>query len=576
MLRTKWFLGAAALVALVVTAGSASARPLSVEVWTDRGDDHVYEPGDQMQVRAKANDDAYLLVYEIDSEGIVKVLFPFRRAAGMVEGKSTLLLPPEDSDFELAVESATGLGYIVAIASRRPFGELPWYLRQYDPQAANLGYEGAQGQVEGFDDEGRVMGDPTVAIERIRVAVLGTDTAPEDFATAYTTYYVGHEVRYPRYLCNDCHQPNHWGWWDGYDPYFTTCSVIDFRVNWNWCWGPCMWSAHTPYYYYVVRPDCPPYYYPYYANNTRWSSWGGTTQWNDLWGGPLTRYKSAPPVGYVAPPTKTGEYPRTTPPGWVATKTAGAGYSPAGRGGYTGGKQAPGGSAYKPGAGSTPQNPSGYGDKGGQPTSRGGKGGPAFEPPKQATPKSDRPKYEQPKDNQPKGDPGKGDQGDSGSQKGSQPKYDTPPRATPQKGGDSPKLPPSGGKSGSMRTLGAYRPRSDGYGSRTAMDYPRQSYRSRPDMPSYDRPSYADRPGGGGGSPARYERRMGGGSPARYEQSRQGGSPARYQGSQPSRASNSSQRQYAAPSRSGGSGGAPSHQGHGSAGGGGGGRSKGR
>ena len=188
MLRTKWFIGAAALVALVVTAGSASARPLSVEVWTDRGDDHVYNPGDAMQVRAKANDDAYLLVYEIDSEGIVKVLFPFRRAAGMVEGKSTLQLPPEDSDFELAVESATGLGYIVAIASRRPFGELPWYLRQYDPQAANLGYEGAQGDVEGFDDEGRVMGDPTVASaetgERIwAAAVAGVVEFLADFRT---------------------------------------------------------------------------------------------------------------------------------------------------------------------------------------------------------------------------------------------------------------------------------------------------------------------------------------------------------------------------------------------------------
>lgn len=607
MLRTKWFIGAAALVALVVAAGSASARPLSVEVWTDRGDDHVYNPGDAMQVRAKSNDDAYLLVYEIDSEGIVKVLFPFRRAAGMVEGKSTLMLPPEDSDFELAVESATGLGYIVAIASRRPFGELPWYLRQYDPQAASLGYEGAQGDVEGFDDEGKVMGDPTVAIERIRVAVLGTDTSPEDFATAYTTYYVGHEVRYPRYLCNDCHQPNHWGWWDGYDPYFTTCSVIDFRVNWNWCWGPCMWSAHTPYYYYVVRPDCPPYYYPYYANNTRWSSWGGTTQWNDLWGGPLTRYKSAPPVGYVPPPTKSGDYPRTTPPGWVATKTAGAGYAPAGKSGYGGGKTAPGGSAYKPGAG-TPQKPSGY-DKGGAPASRGGKGGPAFEPPKQATPKSDRPKYEQPKDNQPKGDQGgdrsKGDQGNSGSQKGSQPKYDTPPKAGPQKGGDAPKYSPSSGKSGSMRTLGAYRPKSEGSGSRTTLEKPQQGYRSRPgDAQPLDRQSYGSRTGGGnalsryeksrsgGGSPARYEQsrpggapvayersRPGNGSPARYEQSRSGGgSPAKYQQSQPSRASNSSQGQYSAPARSsGGSGEAPARQSHGGGGGGGGGgRTKGR
>lgn len=208
MLRTNWVSGVAATIAvLLVSATAAIARPLSVEVWTDRGDDAVYTAGDAMQVKVRANDDAYLLVYEINSDGQVTVLFPFRRASGMVEGRSTLRLPPEDSRYELTVESDTGLGYIVALASRRPFRELPWYLRPFDPQGESVGYEGRHDDTDGFDDDGRVLGDPTVAIERIRRAVLGDPGDLDDFATSYTTYYVGHEVRYPRYLCNDCHRP---------------------------------------------------------------------------------------------------------------------------------------------------------------------------------------------------------------------------------------------------------------------------------------------------------------------------------------------------------------------------------
>ena len=57
MLRTKWVPGAAVALAVMLAAGAATARPLSVEIWTDRGDDAVYQPGNNMQVKARSNDD---------------------------------------------------------------------------------------------------------------------------------------------------------------------------------------------------------------------------------------------------------------------------------------------------------------------------------------------------------------------------------------------------------------------------------------------------------------------------------------------------------------------------------------
>ena len=332
----------AALVLLALMVVPAAARRLDVEVWTDRGDDAVYEPGDAMRVKVRTTEDAYLLVYEIDSEGSVKLLFPWKRGSGRIEARSTLRLPDESSDLQLVVEEKTGQGFLVAVASDHPFRELPWYLRPFDPQAASVGYEDpadeAEAETEGIDEKGRIVGDPYVAMERIRRRVVGetgdsqsrtgarsTEHASDystGMASAYSTYYVHEQVRYPRYICSDCHRSNRWAWWEGFDPYYTRCSVVDFRVNWSWCWGPQLWTGYVPYYYYVVRSDCPPRYSQFAENRTRFSSWDGWNRFNDMSGGQLRRYKGqspAPaPVGYTPPPPRGLSWRQgQTPPGIV-------------------------------------------------------------------------------------------------------------------------------------------------------------------------------------------------------------------------------------------------------------------
>ncbi|TMQ65300.1 MAG: DUF4384 domain-containing protein [Candidatus Eisenbacteria bacterium] len=296
-----------ALVAAVAPTSRAEASPargLDIELWTDRGADGVYQPGQTIGITARTSDDAYLLVYEIDSEGAVHALFPQRGSRGFIEGRRSYAIPPAGSDVELVVEGPVGEGYIVGIASERPFRNLPWYLRPVDAQAGEIGYQGeGDDEEEGVTQEGRIVGDPFVAMERIRRRVLEDPEDPSGFATAYVSYYVHNQVRYPRYLCYDCHRPNHWAWWDGFDPYYTTCSAIDFRVNWAWAWGPSYWNGFVPYYYYVYRPSCPPRYRGLLASRTCYSSWDGWKRWSTLWGSRLTRFRSDPPSGYV-PPSK--------------------------------------------------------------------------------------------------------------------------------------------------------------------------------------------------------------------------------------------------------------------------------
>jgi len=318
----RW--GLILIAAAAMIPGVASAAGLAVNVWVDRGTNAVYEPGERVQVRARCSDDADLLVYDIDAEGYVHVLFPYREHNGYVDGRKTIMIPDASASDELVVRGPVGQGYIVAIASREPFRDMPWYLRPYDPQAEGVGYIGGPDssgdEEEGVTREGRIVGDPFVAIERIRRRVLSNAEAREIFGTSYVSYYVHDRVSYPRYVCYDCHRPGRYAWWDGFDPYYATCSVVDFRVNFGWYWGTPYWSSWVPYYVYVVRPTCPPYYQPWVG--TCYSSWDGWGRWNTLWGTHLTRYKpSSPPLGYIPPSRykwdRRWQDNRPAPPGFL-------------------------------------------------------------------------------------------------------------------------------------------------------------------------------------------------------------------------------------------------------------------
>ena len=328
MKRCRWTRAACCAVA-VALPGVASAGGMSVTVSADRGANAVYQPGERIEISARCTDDANLLVYDIDAEGKISVLFPYHGENGYVEGHQTVAIPSANAQDELVVQGPVGQGYVVAIVSRSPFRDLPWYLRPYNAQAEGVGYVGGPDSSADNDDgvttQGTIVGDPFVAMERIRRRVLSNPDDQEQFATAYVSYYVHQQVNYPRYVCADCHRPGYWAWWDGFDPYYATCSAVSFHVNFGWYWGWPYWGGYVPYYVYVVRPACPPYYRPWIG--ACYSSWDGWGRWNTMWGAHLIRYKpAAPPATYVSPAqwrwTPGWQNNRNTPPGFMVAGTA--------------------------------------------------------------------------------------------------------------------------------------------------------------------------------------------------------------------------------------------------------------
>ncbi|MCR4437509.1 MAG: DUF4384 domain-containing protein [bacterium] len=130
--RTLVMLAAVAAVAmLAVPARSSIDYSMAVEVWTDRGEDFFYLPGDPFRVYFRAPEDCYLVSYEIDTEGNVYLLFPapygraFFARGGLVYCVNDLV---EEAD--LAVFGPSGVGYIGVLASPVPF-RVPTWLRPH-------------------------------------------------------------------------------------------------------------------------------------------------------------------------------------------------------------------------------------------------------------------------------------------------------------------------------------------------------------------------------------------------------------------------------------------------------------
>jgi len=205
--------------------GVAGQEPeLEVRVWIDRGDEPVLERGDRARIYYRVSEDAYVAIFHIDTNGTVQLLSPGTPGeVDWVRGRRDyrLLFPRSTYWF---VEDDPGMGYFFAIASPEPFDFSRF---RYSP------YEG------GWDlyQVGRqVYRDPYQAMDDYVVALI-PDWEYVPYALDFTSYHVGREYEYPRFLCYDCHGFRPFTSWN---PYLAAC--VDFRV--------------------VVYND--PYYYPAY------------------------------------------------------------------------------------------------------------------------------------------------------------------------------------------------------------------------------------------------------------------------------------------------------------------------
>ena len=200
--------------------GAYTMRP-RIEVWSNHGD-AVYSRGQGVRIYIRTDQDAFVTLFRIDTDGRVRVLFPrdpwednFVRG-----GRDFEIMGSDNHRTTFYIDDYAGVGYLFGIAAADPF----------DYTAIESGSHWDYRTIA----DGRVRGDPYVALTEIAERIVPENYADWDYDIV--PYYVEQRYEYPRFLCYDCHTYASYRYWD---PYWRSC--VRFRI--------------------VYYND--PYYYPY-------------------------------------------------------------------------------------------------------------------------------------------------------------------------------------------------------------------------------------------------------------------------------------------------------------------------
>jgi hypothetical protein len=203
----------------------AEASPLEVRVWLDRGDEPVLRRGDRVRVYYRSSEDAWIAIFHIDTDGVVRLLLPRspREPHRAEAGRDYRLLFPRSSYWQ--VDEYEGKGYFFAVASPIPFdlSAVRWIASE---KTWDLGLVGRT-----------VYEDPYLAMDDY-VAALLPEWETVRYGLDFLSYDVGSTHAYPRFLCYDCHGFRSYASWN---PYTYACT--SFRVV--------IWE--DPYFYPAYR-----------------------------------------------------------------------------------------------------------------------------------------------------------------------------------------------------------------------------------------------------------------------------------------------------------------------------------
>ena len=221
-----------ASVAVTAQAGTArvparrpDAGPPGIRLWTSHGE--TYRRGERVRVFFRTEQDAFVTILRVDSDGRVRVLFPREPwEDNGVRGGYTYDVPNYGNHDAFVVDDDPGIGYVFGVASADRF--------MYEPFTSANHWDLAL-----VSDGGRIHGDPSQSLEELVQRIVPPDYA--DYDTHLLPYYVEQHYDYPRFLCYDCHTYVGYSAWNPYT---------------YWCPRFTLFVYRDPYYFY------PSYWYP--------------------------------------------------------------------------------------------------------------------------------------------------------------------------------------------------------------------------------------------------------------------------------------------------------------------------
>lgn len=174
-------------------------EPLSIEVWTDREDYYI---GGKIKVFFRTNQDAYVALYDIDTDGYLHLLFPYNgNDRRFVQGGVTYRIPDKYDDYSLWVEGPPGIEYVQAVASLDPFPLPSWpgYQRpQSDEEEDDYDRSGTDSYGSDYRPGERVEGDPADYLDGLVRRVVPIERYPDRCAVDLVTFHVLRPYYYSR------------------------------------------------------------------------------------------------------------------------------------------------------------------------------------------------------------------------------------------------------------------------------------------------------------------------------------------------------------------------------------------
>ncbi len=186
---------------------SVSELAVTVNLLGEKGD--VYGPGKEIRFSFQTTKDAYVVAYNIDSDGYIHLLWPEDGRIVMSEGRKTYFAPDPAQDTHWETGNKTGVEYIhaLAVSKRERISEDELYFLAKNDRLSE-------------EKRFHIDMDPFLAFNTVDEELV-SDAEKEPPATDYTYFYVNRKVEYPRYLCSKCHSPEKLP-----DPYAMECSEI--------------------------------------------------------------------------------------------------------------------------------------------------------------------------------------------------------------------------------------------------------------------------------------------------------------------------------------------------------------
>ena len=172
-------------------ASTYSGTGVSLRLAREEGS--VLNPGEEISLQVEAGEAGYPIVFNIDSEGFVNLLYPEPRAALTPLRKGQVLEIPESPVDRLLVDGTTGIEFVFALLvpdeDYIDRGELEFLARS---------------SALPRDERYRVDGDPLLAANVIAGETIRGISHRKGVYLDYSYFYVNERVPYPCYLCGEC------------------------------------------------------------------------------------------------------------------------------------------------------------------------------------------------------------------------------------------------------------------------------------------------------------------------------------------------------------------------------------